>query len=164
MTLNTHSSQELKILSNKLKNHRMRLRLLAVSHFKSGKNRAEVARTLNISRRIVNDWVANYLSEGLLGLESKKPTGRPSYLTEQDKEILSQYIKAQCQSDMGGRLTGECRCVVPRRSTFWTAKYNDKTLKRERRKEQDPEQLGNNSLNTLIFLVLFAHQQAQLRH
>ena len=78
----------------------MRLRLLAVSHFKAGKNRAEVAKTLNISRRIVNDWVANYLSQGIQGLESKKSTGRPSYITEQDKEILSQYIKAQCQSDM----------------------------------------------------------------
>ena len=100
MTLNTHSSQELKILSNKVKDHRMRLRLLAVSHFKSGKNRSEVARTLNISRRIVNDWVANYISEGLLGLESKKPTGRPSYLTEQDKAMLSQYIKTRCQSDI----------------------------------------------------------------
>lgn len=108
MTLNTHSSQELKILSNKAKDHRMRLRLLAVSHFKSGKNRAEVARTLNISRRIVNHWVANYLSKGLQGLESKKSTGRPSYLTQKDKDILSQYIKTQSRADVGGRLTGEC--------------------------------------------------------
>ncbi len=53
MILNTHSSQELKALSNKVKDHRMRLRLLAVSHFKSGKNRAEIARMLNMSRRIV---------------------------------------------------------------------------------------------------------------
>ena len=53
MILNTHSSQELKALSNKVKDHRMRLRLLAVSHFKSGKNRAEIARMLNISRRIL---------------------------------------------------------------------------------------------------------------
>ena len=102
MTLNTHSAQELRTLSNKVKDHRIRLRLLAVSYFKSSKNRTEVARTLNISRRIVNDWVANYLSKGLHGLESKKPTGRPSYLTEQEKDVLSQYIKAQCQSDIGG--------------------------------------------------------------
>lgn len=108
MTLNTHTPQELKILSNKVKDHRMRLRLLAVSHFKLGKNRTEVAKTLNISRRIVNEWVANYLREGLHGLESKKSTGRPSYLTEQEKEALCQYIKAQSQSDIGGRLTGEC--------------------------------------------------------
>jgi len=108
MTLNTHSYQELKALSNKVKDHRMRLRLLAVSHFKSGKNRAEVARMLNISRRVVNDWVANYLNKGISGLKSKKQTGRPSYLNEQEKQTLNLYIKAQSQSDEGGRLTGEC--------------------------------------------------------
>ena len=107
MILNTHSSQELKALSNKVKDHRMRLRLLAVSHFKSGKNRTEIARMLNMSRRIVNDWVASYLSKGISALESKSPTGRPSYLTEQEKQTLSLYIKAQSQSDMGGRLNGE---------------------------------------------------------
>ena len=107
MILNTHSSQELKALSNKVKDHRMRLRLLAISHFKSGKNRAEIARMLNMSRRIVNEWVANYLSKGILGLESKKSTGRPSYLGEQEKKTLSLYIKAQSRSDVGGRLTGE---------------------------------------------------------
>jgi transposase len=107
MILNTHSSQELKALSNKVKDHRMRLRLLAVSHFKSDKNRAEIARMLNISRRIVNDWVANYLSKGISGLESKSSTGRPSYLTEQEKQTLRLYIKTQSQSDMGGRLNGE---------------------------------------------------------
>ena len=107
MILNTHTSQELKALSNKVKDHRMRLRLLAVSYFKSGKNRAEIARMLNISRRIVNTWVTNYLSKGISGLESKKQTGRPSYLSEQEKKKLSLYIKAQSESEAGGRLTGE---------------------------------------------------------
>lgn len=91
MILNTHNSQELKALSNTVKDHRMRLRLLAIWHFKSGKNRAEIARILNTSRIIVNEWVANYLSKGISALESKKPTGRPSYLTEQEKQTLSLY-------------------------------------------------------------------------
>ena len=107
MILNTHSSQELKALFNQVKDDRMRLRLLAVSHFKSGKNRTEIARMLNISRRIVNNWVANYLSRGISALESKKQTGRPSYLSEQEKETLSLYIIAKSSSDAGGRLTGE---------------------------------------------------------
>ena len=62
---------------------------------------------LNISRRFVNNWLANCLSRGISTLESKKPTGRPSYLSEQEKQTLSLYIKAQRQSDAGGRLTGE---------------------------------------------------------
>ena len=52
--MNQHTEQELKALSNKVKGRRMRLRLLAVAHFKAGKNRAAVARMLNVSRRMVN--------------------------------------------------------------------------------------------------------------
>tara|TARA_R100000789_G_C2951696_1_gene135211 strand:- start:44 stop:229 length:186 start_codon:yes stop_codon:yes gene_type:complete len=58
--LNNHTEQQLKALSNKVKDHRMRMRLLAVAHFKAGKNKAEVARTLNVSRRMVSD--TNYIN------------------------------------------------------------------------------------------------------
>ena len=85
----------------------MRMRLLAVAHFKAGKNRAYVARTLNVSRRMVNEWVANYLKGGINALESKKPSGRPSLLTGPQKAVLAQYIEQQSQSSQGGRLNGE---------------------------------------------------------
>jgi DNA-binding transcriptional regulator LsrR (DeoR family) len=64
--LNNHTEQQLKALSRKVKDHRMRMRLLAVAHFKAGKNKADVARTLNVSRRMVmvNEWVANYFKGG----------------------------------------------------------------------------------------------------
>ncbi|WP_369126861.1 helix-turn-helix domain-containing protein [Shewanella litoralis] len=48
----------------------MRLRLLAVAHFLERANRAQVAAITKISRRIVNQWISNYLSQGLSGLES----------------------------------------------------------------------------------------------
>lgn len=105
--MNHHTEQELKTLSNNVKDHRMRMRLLAVAHFKAGKNRAKVARTLNVSRRMVNEWVANYLKGGISALESKKPSGRPSLLTEQQKAELVEYIEKQSQSCKGGRLNGE---------------------------------------------------------
>lgn len=85
----------------------MRMRLLAVAHFKAGKNRSKVARMLNVSRRMVNDWVANYLKGGISALESKKPSGRPSRLTDQQKEALAHYIEQQSLSSKGGRLNGE---------------------------------------------------------
>ncbi|MBU3018037.1 helix-turn-helix domain-containing protein, partial [Paraglaciecola agarilytica] len=89
--MNNHTEQQLKALSNKVKDHRMRMRLLAVAHFKAGKNKAEVARTLNVSRRMVNEWVAKYLKGGISALESKKPSGRPCHLTEQQKVALIDY-------------------------------------------------------------------------
>jgi transposase len=68
---------------------------LAVAHFKAGKNRARVARMLNVSRAMVNDWVAHYLKGGISALKSKKSPGRPCRLTDQQKEALALYIEQQ---------------------------------------------------------------------
>jgi transposase len=95
------------VLSNKVKDHPMRMRLLARAHFKAGKNKAAVARTMNVSRRMVNKWVANYFKGGISTLESKKPSGRPSLLSSQQKAELLDDIKKQSQSTSGGRLNGE---------------------------------------------------------
>ena len=84
----------------------MRMRLLAVAHFKVGKNRAQVAITLNVSRRMVNEWVANYLKGGISALESKKPSGRPSLLTEQQKQTLVAFIEQQEESSVVCRFNG----------------------------------------------------------
>ena len=89
------------------KNARKKMRLLAIAHFLEGKNRTEIAAILHMSRRIINDWVQRYLNQGLQGLESKKPTGRSSYLSQAQKAQLCRYIKDQSQRDTGGRLTGE---------------------------------------------------------
>jgi transposase len=111
--LNQHTEQQLKTLSNKVKDHRMRLRLLAVAYFKSGNNRTQVSRMLNVSRRMVNEWVANYLKGGITALERKKASGRPSLLTEHQKQTLVDYIEQQSQSSKGGRLNGEMiQCYI----------------------------------------------------
>ncbi len=70
--LNLHSEQQLKTLSNKVKDHRMCKRLEVVAHFKAGENRVEVARSLNVSLRMVNECVAKYLKGVIGALESKK--------------------------------------------------------------------------------------------
>jgi len=105
--LNHNTEQQLRAPSNKVKDHRMRMRLLAVAHIKAGKNKADVARTLNVSRRMVNEWVANYFKRGVSALESKKTLGRASLLSSQQKAELIDYIEKQSQSASGGRLNGE---------------------------------------------------------
>lgn len=84
-----------------------RMRLLALAHYKDGMNKAQIARTLKVSRRSVNNWVAAFLKDGLAGLNSKPPPGRPVSLTPEQLKQLSRYIEFQSQSDRGGRLTGE---------------------------------------------------------
>jgi hypothetical protein len=44
---------------------------------------------------------------GISALKSKKPSGRPSRLTDQPKEALAHYTEQQSQSSKGGRLNGE---------------------------------------------------------
>jgi transposase len=75
----------------------MRMRVLAAAHFKIGKNKADVARTLIVSRRMVNEWVANYIKGSVSALESKKPSGSPSLLSSQQNAELIDYIEKQSQ-------------------------------------------------------------------
>jgi transposase len=104
--LNHHTEQQLKALSNKVKDHQMRMYLLAVAHFKAGENKNAVARTFNINRRMVNEWVANYLKGGTSILEIKKLSGRYRLSSQQKAELID-YIEKQSMSTSGGRLNGE---------------------------------------------------------
>lgn len=105
MTLLTPT--ELTTLAKSEKDARKKIRLIAVAHFSEGHNRTQIAHRLKASRRMVNQWVANYLKEGIKGLESKKPTGRHSYLSPEQQQQLCRYIEQQSQSSNGGRLTGD---------------------------------------------------------
>ena len=83
------------------------MRLLAVSLFFKGENRANIARQLNVARSSVNKWVSSYLQNGLAGLDNKPISGRPAKLTTPELMELTKYIKASSTSVEGGRLTGE---------------------------------------------------------
>ncbi|RZQ84476.1 helix-turn-helix domain-containing protein, partial [Vibrio vulnificus] len=65
-----------------------------------------MAQFLKVSRASVNKWVQKLLEEGLEGLQEKPRTGRPAFLNAEQREQLSQYIKAQAMDSSGGRLTG----------------------------------------------------------
>ena len=56
---------DLKKLIAKETNGRMRMCLLALSHVKSSANKAETARYLKVSRRIINEWVARFYANGI---------------------------------------------------------------------------------------------------
>ena len=61
-------------------NARMRLRLLAVSHFIDGQSRTQIAIFLKVSRTSLNKWVHTYLHEGLDGLKEKSTQAAPNLL------------------------------------------------------------------------------------
>ena len=93
-------------LASQQKTIQMKMRLLALAHFKDGQSRTQIAKFLRVSRTSVNKWVQLFLEEGLQGLQEKPRTGRPAFLSPKQREQLSDYIKAEAQSSSGGRLTG----------------------------------------------------------
>ena len=84
----------------------MRIRFLAIAHFTEGKNRTQISQLLKVSRRMVNEWVSNYLAGGIKALEIKKQPGRPPTMTAQQSQELSAWVNLQACSDEGGRITG----------------------------------------------------------
>lgn len=60
-----------------------------------------------ISRRLVNECVGLYLSDGIEALNIKKQSGRPAKLTKKQKEQFKSYIVAHAVKSNGGRLIAE---------------------------------------------------------
>ncbi|HDY7739958.1 TPA: IS630 family transposase [Vibrio vulnificus] len=97
---------DFKKLASQQKSIQMKMRLLALAHFKDGHSRTQIAKFLKVSRASVNKWVQTFLEKGLEGLQEKPRTGRPAFLNAEQREQLSQYIKARAMDSSGGRLTG----------------------------------------------------------
>lgn len=86
------------------------MRLLVVSYFLDGYNRTEIAKILKVARTSANLWVSAYLSEGISGLDSTPPPGRPPRLSTKQLNQLTQYIDEQSCSSDAGRLMGQDIC------------------------------------------------------
>ena len=63
-------------------------RLLAGNLFKKGVSQAEVARQMGVSRQSTSRWYQQFIKEGIAGLRHNGQKGRPSKLTEKQKEQL----------------------------------------------------------------------------
>lgn len=90
----------------KQQNGRMRIRLMALSHIKNGANRTQTAKYLQVSRRMVNEWVKRFNEEGLDGLKEKPRSGRPRALSTEQLKKLKAYVESHAIKPDGGRLKG----------------------------------------------------------
>ena len=101
--MNTIESIDFKSLIGQQKTMQMKMRLLALEHFKQGHSRTKIAQSLMVSRTSVNKWIHTFLNKGLEGLQEKPRTGRPAFLTLNQREQLSQYIQEKAMDAHGGR-------------------------------------------------------------
>ncbi|ASC55716.1 Mobile element protein [Vibrio vulnificus] len=65
---------DFKKLASQQKSIQMKMRLLALAHFKDGHSRTQIAKFLKVSRTSVNKWVQTFLE----GLQEKPRTSRPA--------------------------------------------------------------------------------------
>ncbi|MFS1886050.1 IS630 family transposase [Vibrio sp. 10N.261.54.E10] len=100
------NNTDFKKLASQQKTIQMKMRLLALAHFKDGLSRTQIAKSLKVSRTSVNKWIRIFFEEGLEGLQEKPRTGRPAYLTDEQRAQLSAFIKKEAESPSGGRLVG----------------------------------------------------------
>ena len=79
---------DFKKLASQQKSIQMKMRLLALAHFKDGQSRTSISKFLKVSRTSVNRWVSAYLTGGLDALIKKPRTGRPHFLTGTQQGLL----------------------------------------------------------------------------
>jgi transposase len=84
---------ELRRLAAKAKDGAQARRLLALAAVHDGMNRTEAARIGGMDRQTLRDWVHRFNQCGPEGLIDIKSPGRPSKLSEGQKEVLKQLVE-----------------------------------------------------------------------
>lgn len=86
------SAEELRALAGREKDARAVKRLLAIAHALDGLERREAARLAGMDRQALRDAIIRYNAEGVAGLHDRRSTGRPGWLTEDERAKLKQAI------------------------------------------------------------------------
>ena len=81
-------ADELRRLAAKVKDAAQARRLLALAAVRDGMNRTEAARIGGMDRQTLRDWAHRFNQYGPNGLIDIKPTGRPSKLSDEQKEAF----------------------------------------------------------------------------
>ena len=84
--------KELKKLYRKEKNGKSKLRLLAAILRKEGKSLDFISKAMQIPKTTVHDWLSRLESKGLDGLIDDKRSGRPSWISSEQKEELKKVL------------------------------------------------------------------------
>ncbi len=80
---------------------------MAASLFDDGISRTEIAKTLSVSRRLVNECITLYLSGGINAFVVKISPGRTPKLSVQEKALLECFVINNSVKTEGIRLVGE---------------------------------------------------------
>src|SRR5260221_1683747 len=94
-----HSLDQLKSLAKRQKQAKLRIRWQAIVLAREGKTAPQIARSLGIARRTVQQSVQNYNRRGADGLSDLPRSGRPSRLTPDQQQQLRERLDAGPQPE-----------------------------------------------------------------
>jgi transposase len=107
-----HTSGTLRALAGKCRDGAQVRRLLALAMVLDGRPRSEAASSNGMDRQTLRDWVHRYNRAGVEGLQSRRPPGRPAFLTDQQMaELYELVVKGP---DLAVDKSVRWRCVVLR--------------------------------------------------
>jgi transposase len=102
-------AEELRVLAGRVKDANQARRLLAIAAVLDGLDREEAARIGGMDRQTLRDWVHRFNAQGPDGLINLKPPGRPSRLSDEQKEQLCELVEAGPDPQQDG--VARWRCV-----------------------------------------------------
>lgn len=101
-------ADELRRLAGKAKDAAQARRLLALAAVRDGMNRTEAARIGGMDRQTLRDWVHRFNERGPEGLIDVRPSGRPSKLSQEQKQELKQLVEAGPDPETDGVVRWRC--------------------------------------------------------
>jgi transposase len=102
-------AEELRVFARGVKDANQARRLLAIAAILDGMDREEAARIGGMDRQTLRDWVHRFNAQGPDGLVNVKPPGRPSRLSDDQKEELCALVESGPDPDKDG--VARWRCV-----------------------------------------------------
>ena len=101
-----HSLDELSTLHARETDARQSKRLWIIWQARLGRTEPQITAAVGMSRRAVQSWVHRYNLYGLEGLFDRPGRGRKPILTDEQRQIVSQWIDQQLRSHDSDSLRG----------------------------------------------------------
>ncbi|MDX1710601.1 MAG: helix-turn-helix domain-containing protein [Rhodovibrionaceae bacterium] len=88
---------ELRQLSRKERDGRVRVRMIMIAHMLDGMGREQASQAVGLSRQAAYDWAARYEARGLRGLRDRPRCGRPRKIDRKTAEALRKRLHAHAE-------------------------------------------------------------------
>jgi len=103
-----YDAGQLRGLAGKTRDANQARRLLAIAAVCDGMDRGDAARIGGMDRQTLRDWVHRFNALGPDGVVNRKPSGRPSKLSAEQKEELRHLVEAGPDPQTHGVVRWRC--------------------------------------------------------